>query len=320
MSYSALPYLWLVMVANCNVPPAERRTLARQVDQGIASIGVWDMGCNNSGDCVAIGALPQASATDGSRLGALRIDLTHEEGLPHGFSILPLGAPSTDKAIGISPAQGERLLVQLQDGGNAQISVRGDDALTYSVPGKHFDRLITTLNEWHSNRAANVPSPNLMRRARIVALSLVSAPPLTLAQSIDCAAGLATRVSGAWEIGQSWRLFKYVCADVNESNPTSIWFTSITKSTELVPINLPEARGKALANGVAGLSNASFDAITGLLEFGWDNAPTGACGVRVTYVATQSGFTTVRKRGLMRCIGVSHSHWIETFQLNVLEP
>jgi Protein of unknown function (DUF1176) len=305
--------LLAVMLAGCLPPASERYELPKMIQQGVAKIGPWDMGCDNLGRCIAIGAVPPRKVQmDGIR-GALRIEFDNPDGMAAGLTVIPMDFEQRLPDVKLSGETAQIVLTKLRAGEDFLIWINDSDGSRYYVPGQGFGLLEQTYTQWQSRYPIRIVQQELILPSRAIPLPDFRAPLLTEGQATDCGSSQNSRIKAAWDLNGQSRLLQYRCANEAKFNPVSLWFIQDKRDGALAPIGLPEAVGKVQDGGAAGLVGARFEPAKGLLVTRKLSAPSGDCGAVITYAFTPSGFVLARKNEAHHCVGLFSGDWVRTY-------
>jgi Protein of unknown function (DUF1176) len=305
--------LLAVMLAGCLPPASERYELPKMIQQGVAKIGPWDMGCDNLGRCIAIGAVPPRKVQmDGIR-GALRIEFDNPDGMAAGLTVIPMDFEQRLPDVKLSGETAQIVLTKLRAGDDFLIWINDSDGSRYYVPGQGFGLLEQTYAQWQSRYPVRIVQQEPILPSRATPLPNFRAPLLTEGQATDCGSSENSRIEAVWDLIEQSRLLKYRCANEAKFNPISLWYIQDKRNGALAPIGLPEAVGELQEGGAAGLVGARFAPAAGLLVTRKLAAPSGDCGAVITYALTPSGFLLAQKNEARHCVGLFSGDWVRTY-------
>jgi hypothetical protein len=314
MNLYALGPLFAFMLAGCLPPASERYELPKMIQQGVAQIGPWDMGCDNNGICVAIGAVPPRKAKMEGMRAALRIEFGHSGGLATGLTLIPMDFEQRLPDVKLSGEMAQMVLTKLRAGEDFLIWIKDSDGSRYYVPGQGFGLLEQTYAQWQSRYPVRIVQQEPIIPSRAVPLSNYRAPLLNDRQATDCGSSIDSPIKAAWDLNGQMRLLQYRCANEAKFNPVSLWYLQDKRNGALAPIGLAEAVGELHDGGAAGLVGARFVPEQGLLVTRKLSAPSGDCGAVITYALTPSGFILVQKNEARHCVGLFSGDWVRTYR------
>ncbi len=313
MNFCAVSSILAFILAGCLPPSSERYELPNMIERGVAQIGPWDMGCDNLGRCVAIGAVPPRKVQmDGIR-GALRIEFDSPDGMAAGLTVIPMDFEQRLPDVKLSGEMAQMVLIKLRAGEDFLIWVNDIDGSRFYVPGQGFGLLEQTYAQWQSRYPVRVVQQEPIMPSRAVRLANFRAPLLTDRQATDCGSSIDSRIEAAWELNGQTRLLQYRCANEAKFNPVSLWYIQDKRDGTLSPIGLAEAVGELQDGGAAGLVGARFVPEEGLLVTRKLSAPSGDCGAVITYALTPSGFLLAQKSEARHCVGLFSGDWVRTY-------
>lgn len=301
------------LFAACLPPPSERYELPKMIQQGVAQIGPWDMGCDNLGRCVAVGAVPPRKVQMDGMRGALRIEFDHPDGMAAGLTVIPMDFEQRLPNVKLSGEMAQMVLTKLRAGEDFLIWVKDSDGSRYYVPGQGFDLLEQTYAQWQSRYPVRILKQEPIQPSRAVPLPNFRAPVLTDSQSADCGSSESS-IEAAWDLNRQTRLFQYRCTNEAKFNPVSLWFMQDKRDSTVAPIGLADAVGELQDGGAAGLVGARFEPESGLLVTRKLSAPSGDCGAVITYALTYSGFVLAQKNEVRHCVGLFSGDWVRTYR------
>ena len=103
-------------------------------------------------------------------------------------------------------------------------------------------------------------------------------------------------------------------------NAKSYWYEVDGKRDVLVPRSFPEPRDKNRAPGGDWLSNASFDPETGILQSTEFAGSDGDCGIFWRWVTTRIGWKLLDRREMPRCGSkLKPADWIRTYRSPIID-
>lgn len=302
------------LLAACLLPPSERYELPKMIQQGVAQIGPWDMGCDNLGRCVAIGAVPPRKVQMDGMRGALRIEFDHPDGMAAGLTVIPMDFEQRLPDVKLSGDMAEMVLAKLRAGEDFLIWVKDSDGSRYYVPGQGFGLLEQTYAHWQSRYPVRIVQQEPIIPSRAVPLANYRAPLLNNSQAADCGSPQNDGIAAAWDLNGQTRLLQYRCTNEAKFNPVSLWFMQDKRDSTVVPIGLADAVGELQDGGAAGLVDARFEPETGLLVTRKLSAPSGDCGAVIIYALTPSGFLLAHKSEARHCVGLFSGDWVRTYR------
>lgn len=314
MNMCAFGPLLAFLLAACLPPASERYELPKMIQQGVAKIGPWDMGCDNLGRCVAIGAVPPRKVQMDGMRGALRIEFDHPDGMAAGLTVIPMDFEQRLPDVKLSDEMAQMVLSKLRAGEDFLIWVKDSDGSRYYVPGQGFGLLEQTYGQWRHRYPIKVVQQEPILPSRAVPLSDYRAPVLNSGQAADCGSPENSRIAAVWDVDRQTRLLQYRCTNEAKFNPISLWYIQDKRDGELTPIGLAEAVGELQEGGVAGLVGARFEPETGLLVTRKLSAPLGDCGAVITYALTPSGYVLAQKNEARHCVGLFSGDWVRTYR------
>jgi hypothetical protein len=313
MNFCTYTSVIALLLAGCLPPAGERTIPPAYIDQQVMEVEGWDVGCDNLGRCVAVAAVsPRKAKMNGIR-GALRVELTHPDGLAAGITIIPLDFEQRLPDVKPTLLEAEKILETLRDGDEFLVWHDDTDETRYYLPAQGFKAVETVYNQYAEKFSARWVEQEAIMPTKGVRLLNYRAPLLTEEQLSDCTSEDKGSLKAAWDVGTQFRLFKYACSPKGAFSPETLWFTQRKQTGKLVPIGLAEAVGPKTDDKAAGLYNAYFEESQGLLvtrKFG----PSDDCGLSATYAATPSGFVLAIRREARHCVGLFTGDWITTYR------
>lgn len=303
----------LLVLGGCLPPQWARKIEPRYFNGHVLPIKNWDLGCDNLGQCVAIGAVPpNASPKTGIR-AALRIELTHIDGLAAGMAIIPINTQGNLPEIRPDLMQANEIIEKLRAGNEPIIWFRDGNGMNYSFLGENFVHVESLYHEWQGKFRAQTLEINQGLPARAIELWDFNSPQLPRKRDDFCGEWQNAKIEAAWEFGNNSRLYKYSCEIVGDFNKLSLWFT-LAQRGRLMPIGVEGAIGEKLGDKAAGLFNAHFDETSGLLISRTYANAVPDCGLMAIYAATDAGFVLAQQREARNCFGLSSNNWIQTYR------
>ena len=313
MSFYTYSLIITMMLGGCLPPKGDRDIPPRYINEAVMQVDGWDMGCDNLGNCVAIGALPPRKAKmDGTR-GALRIAFNNVEGQDPELTIIPLDFEQRLPDVKLSPRQAASLLAELRDGRIFMLTYKDGDETVYFLPGRDFPRLEALHRQWLRAYPVRLAQQEPIMPLNGARLQNFRSPILTDAQLAECTAPNKGSIEAAWDVGGNFRLLRYVCSPKGEFKAEMLWFTLDKQQGKLTPIGIDEAVGPKTDGKAAGLYNAYFEPSQGLLVTR-KSAGSDDCGLLAVYAATPSGFVLAERREARNCIGLYSGDWVQTYR------
>jgi hypothetical protein len=311
MSFCATPLLLFAVLAGCQSPPVSGAIAASSINQSVIGIADWDMGCDNQGQCMAIGALPPRLAKMNGIRGALRI-VFRGDADPE-LTIIPLDFEQRLPDVKLNPLVAADLLENLRSGDVYMLWHRDGDGSRYYLPGKNFATLEALYRSWQKAFPITLVQQEPIVPAKAVELGGFVAPTLTDAQLAQCDAPDKGIVEAAWQTGGQFYIFRYRCSTGTGLRPQSLWFTQQVGRRSFDAIGLPEAVGPKTDGKAAGLFNAYFEPTQGVLVTRRSSGSPD-CGRLAVYAATPSGFVPALRHEARRCAGLFPGDWVRTFR------
>ncbi|TAG01934.1 MAG: hypothetical protein EAZ43_10565 [Betaproteobacteria bacterium] len=311
MKFWACTSLFALFLAGCLRAPSERIMTSSEPSERVLAVNGWDVGCDNLGQCVAIGALPPRKVKlDGIR-GALRVAF-HADREPD-LAIIPLDFEELLPDVKPSAHQAASLLRQLRTGDEFMLWHQDNDGSRYYLPGKDFAQIESLLRQRRKNFSVPLVQQEPIVPTKAAALGGFVTPELTEAQLTGCKAPNKGDIEAVWAIGGEFYLLRYTCSINGSARPLTLWFTQDKKSGKLVGIGIDEAVGPRINDKAAGLYNAHFEPTQGLLVTRKIDS-TRDCGAVAAYAATPLGFLLAERREARHCIGLFERDWIRTYR------
>jgi hypothetical protein len=312
MNFCAFTSIIALILAGCLPPKGERIIPPRYINQAVMAVEGWDMGCDNLGQCVAIGALPPRKAKmDGIR-GALRIAFSNEEGVEPELTIIPLDFEQRLSDVKPTPEQTKALLAELRDGKVFKLIHKDNDGTQYYLPGGDFYMLEDLHQQWLEAYPVRLVQQEPIAPTKAIALTNFRSPILTDVQLAECTAANKGSIEAAWDVGSRLRLLRYACSAKGSFHAETLWFTQDKQNGQFAPIGVDEAVGPPTNGKAAGLYNAYFEPSQGLLVTR-KSAGSDDCGLVAVYAATPSGFVLAERREARHCIGLFGGDWVRTY-------
>ncbi|WP_430443838.1 hypothetical protein [Sphingorhabdus contaminans] len=313
MNFCTYTLVIALLLAGCLPPKGDRDIPPRFINEAVMEVDGWDMGCDNLGNCIAIGALPPRKAKMEGIRGALRIAFNNAEGKDPELTIIPLDFEQRLPDVKPSPRQAALLLSELRNGRLFMLSYKDADDTVYYLPGRDFPRLEALHRQWLGTYQVRLVQQEPIMPEKGTMLHDYRAPALTNTQLAECTAPNKGSVDAAWDVGDRFRLLRYVCSPAGKFNAEMLWFTLDKQGGKLTPIGVDEAIGPKADGKAAGLYNAYFEPTQGLL-ITRKSAGSDDCGLLAVYAATSSGFILVERREARNCIGLYRGDWVRTYR------
>lgn len=313
MNFCTYTLIIAMLLAGCLPPKGDRDIPPRFINEAVMEVDGWDMGCDNLGNCIAIGALPPRKAKMEGIRGALRIAFNNAEGQDPELTIIPLDFEQRLPDVKPSPQQADRLLAELRDGRIFMLTYKDGDETVYYLPGRDFPRLEALHRQWLRAYPVRLSQQEPIMPVKGVRLHSFRAPTLTETILAECTSPNKGIVDAAWDVGVGFRLLRYVCSPKGRFSAEMLWFTMDKQNGKLTPIGLDEAVGPKADGKAAGLYHAYFEPTQGLLVTR-KSAGSDDCGLLAVYAATSSGFVLAERREARHCIGLYSGDWVQTYR------
>jgi hypothetical protein len=313
MNFCAYASIIAMLLAGCLQPGEPPSIEPRVINERVFAMDGWDMGCDNLGNCVAIGALPPRKAKMNGIRGALRITFGNVEGQAPELTIIPLDFEQRLPDVKPSPKQSAALLAELRDARVFMLIHKDTDGTNYYLPGRDFRPLENLHRQWLKAYPVRLVQQEPIMPVKGLALSNFRAPILSDEQLVRCTAADKGRIEAAWDVGTQFRLFRYACSAKVRTHAQTLWFTQDKQSGQFDPVGIAEAVGPATNGKAAGLFDAYFEPSQGLLVTKKSGASED-CGLLAVYAATPSGFVLAERRQALNCVGLFGGDWVRTYR------
>lgn len=311
MNFCTETSLFALMLAACLPSKSDRVIPPRDINQAVIDVEDWDMGCDNLGVCVAIGARPPRKIKMNGNRGALRI--TFRPGKEPELTIIPLDFEQRLPDVTPTASQSAILLKKLRGGHEFMLLHDDADGTRYYLPGEHFDLLEDLYRRWLKAYPVRLVQQEPVIPTKGIELGGFLVPKLSDAQLAECDAPDKGSVEAVWEIGGNYRLFRYACSAKGRFHAEKLWFTMDNGSNKISAIGIKEAVGPKTDGKAAGLYNTYFEPSQGLLVTR-KLAGSDDCGLVAVYAANGSGFTLAERREVRHCVGLFAGDWVRTYR------
>jgi hypothetical protein len=312
MNFCTFGSIFSLIMASC-MPPADEQSLMPDfLNERVMPVAGWDMGCDNLGQCVAIGAVPpRKTQMDGIR-GALRIAFSNEAMHDPELTIIPLDFEQRLPDVKPSPDGAKVLLQQLRDGNKYMLWYEDTDGSRYYLPARDFGLLTRMHQRWLSAFPVRLVQQEPIAPTLGVERHNFRAPELTDAQMAGCDAPDRGTIEIVWDIGGHFNLLRYACEAKDNLRTEKLWFMQDTQRGTFTPIQLDQGPGRAPERPITGRYGGYFEPTLGLFVMG-RSAASDDCGLVAVHAATASGFVLAERREAVHCAGLFGGDWVRSY-------